>query len=603
MILNTNRGILLHFLSCCTALLILGTTGLELAHAQSQGAKQNSATAPSAVSRAAALANGQAYFVALVIGIDDYLYLDHLQTAVRDAEDVSDLLRNKFGFDIKLLRNPTREQIMDALNGYRSLDENANLLVYYAGHGSKDDSVQKAYWLPVDARPQQNASWISADDITTNLRGIAARHILVVSDSCYAGELVRDANARITPVIRDRALKQLREGTARLLIASGGNEPVADKGGEGHSVFANAFITALSQNDENAFAAGDIFFHSIRPYVIDKAKQTPIYEPLAGDTRGGDFIFTRLNQVVSNGPSDNAVIHAQRGDELRRERHYDQAIDEYAEAVRQDPNNADYHAQLGGIYLDRKNYRLAEMQYQECVRIAPAFAAYHIGYGIAFYFDSKYSQAEEQYRAAVQLEPTSLSHVLLGNALEAEQKYEEASKEFREALRLDPSNEDAKAGLVRVGGGASIHENRANAAFQKGDLATAETEWREAVKLTPNEYMNRGALCATLLREKKLSDAEQECKQTLIMAPSDPTIIALLGEVFYAERKFTEAEVQMRQAIRLESPNAFHHNTLGLSLEGQHRYVEAEAEFREALKIKPDFEEAQSDLRRVETEK
>ncbi len=49
---------------------------------------------------------------ALVIGNNDYLLLPKLETAVGDAEAVAELLRTHYGFEVRLLRNATRADIL-----------------------------------------------------------------------------------------------------------------------------------------------------------------------------------------------------------------------------------------------------------------------------------------------------------------------------------------------------------------------------------------------------------------------------------------------------------------------------------------------------------
>ena len=69
-----------------------------------------------------------------MIGNDDYAALPKLRTAVRDAEAVAELLGERYGFEVRLLRNATRNDILVALNDYRAkLTEADNLLIYYAG--------------------------------------------------------------------------------------------------------------------------------------------------------------------------------------------------------------------------------------------------------------------------------------------------------------------------------------------------------------------------------------------------------------------------------------------------------------------------------------
>ena len=56
---------------------------------------------------------------ALVVGNNDYVHLPKLETAVGDALAVATLLEEKYGFDVTMLRNATREQIANAFNALR----------------------------------------------------------------------------------------------------------------------------------------------------------------------------------------------------------------------------------------------------------------------------------------------------------------------------------------------------------------------------------------------------------------------------------------------------------------------------------------------------
>jgi uncharacterized caspase-like protein len=241
-------------------------------------------------------------YFALVIGNNEYIHLTKLRTAINDAEAVAEVLGKRYGFQTRLLRNATRDQILMNLNEYRrSLDEGANLLIYFAGHGYYDKDVDKAYWLPVDAERDNNVNWISADDVTTNIRGIAARHILVVSDSCYSGMIPREGNVRITPAERQRYLRKMILGRCRVLMSSGGNEPVADGDGLGHSVFANAFLQGLAQMSDDEFTSEEVFYKFIREAVAGKADQTPQYSPIRNSGHeSGDFVFARSPRIAVN---------------------------------------------------------------------------------------------------------------------------------------------------------------------------------------------------------------------------------------------------------------------------------------------------------------
>jgi len=245
------------------------------------------------------------HYYALVIGNNSYQYVPRLKTAEDDARDVAAILRDQYGFQTRLLLSATRQQIISALNAYRrELEPNDNLLIYYAGHGYNDRDADKTYWLPIDARRDDNSNWIIADDITSNIRAIPAKHILVVSDSCYSGTIIRGLEPTLTfPIMRQRYLQKMAAGKSRTLMASGGDEPVADEGGGGHSVFASAFLRGLSDEDTGIFTASELFHDYIQESVAGRANQTPEYNPLrnSGHERG-DFVFVRkgsAGQIVT----------------------------------------------------------------------------------------------------------------------------------------------------------------------------------------------------------------------------------------------------------------------------------------------------------------
>ncbi|HEX8457061.1 MAG TPA: caspase family protein [Pyrinomonadaceae bacterium] len=236
-------------------------------------------------------------YYALVIGNNAYQQLPKLKTAEEDARQVASLLREFYGFETKLLLNATRGQIVSALNVYRrELTADSNLLIYYAGHGINDKDADKAYWLPVDASREDTSNWIIADEITTSIKVIPAKHVLVVSDSCYSGTLTRGLGEMLPrPVEREQFLKKMALGRSRTLMASGGNEPVADGGGGRHSVFANALLRGLREMDKAQFTAAELFRAYVEESVAGRANQTPEYNPLRNSGHeSGDFIFVKI---------------------------------------------------------------------------------------------------------------------------------------------------------------------------------------------------------------------------------------------------------------------------------------------------------------------
>jgi hypothetical protein len=194
-------------------------------------------------------------YYALIIGNQDYQVLEHLQTPRNDAERAGQLLKEKYGFTVQVIEDANDVAMLRALNDLNKvLQPNDNLLIYYAGHGTrlKTGGNDAGYWLPVNAeRPPDDTFWVPNEQITSHLARLPARRILVVADSCYAGLLSSDPGVNMFGTENQFSLDYVKyklPKRTRLLLASGGDQPVLDAGGQGDSVFARAFLDVLGNN-------------------------------------------------------------------------------------------------------------------------------------------------------------------------------------------------------------------------------------------------------------------------------------------------------------------------------------------------------------------
>ena len=287
----------------------LATNNPSATNRSPQQASQTRGVAPEQDTKAQVASELSGHYYALVIGINDYQHLPKLGTAVQDAQALALILRDQYGFQTTPLLNATHDQIMKAMNDYRhSLDENASLLIYYAGHGFYDRDADKAYWLPMDADRDDNSHWIMAESITTAAKVIPARHVLIVSDSCYSGGLTRDIALSYTAQERERYLAKMALGKSRTLMSSGALEPVADGGGGGHSVFTGALIKALATSSDTIVTAGGLFDQYVQVSVAGRSDQTPQYAPIRNSGHDfGDFVFVRSGNALAPSAAQKAA--------------------------------------------------------------------------------------------------------------------------------------------------------------------------------------------------------------------------------------------------------------------------------------------------------
>lgn len=241
-------------------------------------------------------------YYALIIGNQHYQLIESLQTPVNDAERAAQVLREKYGFTVQVLTDSTDVGMLKALNDLNDvLKPDDNLLIYYAGHGARLQThfETAGYWLPINSEaPPKDTFWVPNEQITAHLARLAAKRILVVADSCYAGLLSADPSYLFAAggggYTREYIAYKLPK-RARLLISSGGDQPVLDSGGGANSVFAHAFIAELEAN-QGILAAPELFSRISKRVetgaVQNKFVQKPEFKSIKGAGHEvGDFFF------------------------------------------------------------------------------------------------------------------------------------------------------------------------------------------------------------------------------------------------------------------------------------------------------------------------
>ncbi|MCG8328079.1 MAG: caspase family protein [Chitinophagales bacterium] len=236
-----------------------------------------------------------------IVGINKYNdhSLPKLNNAVLDAKKVRDILVEKYQFNSKEDRfkelydgDATQVNIIKSLRHFsEKLNGKDTFLIYFAGHGEYDSTIDVGYWIPSDAENGNIGSYISFDMISRWLKAIKSRHTFVMTDSCHSGSFFtnnRDANR-----VKDR----LETLASRWLLTAGRNEPVPDGRPGEHSPFAKAVLYHLDHNEEERFRVSELCNH-VLVSVGNNSDALPRFGALknVGDM-GGEFMF-RLKEVA-----------------------------------------------------------------------------------------------------------------------------------------------------------------------------------------------------------------------------------------------------------------------------------------------------------------
>lgn len=256
---------------------------------------------PTADERTLAGMNFGRYY-AIVIGNQNYQQIESLQTPKYDAARAARILADKYGFTVQILDDANDITMLKTINDLNAvLKPEDNVLIYYAGHGTrlKSGALESGYWLPVNAdAPPEDRFWIPNEQITGHIGRLVAKRVLVVADSCYSGLLSTDPSYLF---LNDKVayskeyIKFKLPKRSRLLLSSGGDQPVLDEGGGNNSVFARAFLDELEGNT-GILSAPELFSRVRKRVEVAAAKnkfvQTPEFKSIKGAGHEvGDFFF------------------------------------------------------------------------------------------------------------------------------------------------------------------------------------------------------------------------------------------------------------------------------------------------------------------------
>ncbi len=259
---------------------------------------------------------------ALVVGVSSYENWAALPHAVKDAKEVSEVLK-RFGFKVTLLLDPTAMELKEALSSVTQgpgRDPDNGILFYYAGHGETRELADgtKLGWIipkdcPVLDQDHQGFAEkaISMKDIEGYSMQIMSRHVLMLFDSSFSGEVFSLEPAVLGDISEESALP-----VRQYVIAGIEDEPVPDK-----SMFKKFLVKGLEGNADliyDGIITGTELGNFLSKIVAKSTggRQHTQYGTIKNPVlAGGDFIFqpatkisgTAVSLFVTTNPA-NALI-------------------------------------------------------------------------------------------------------------------------------------------------------------------------------------------------------------------------------------------------------------------------------------------------------
>lgn len=222
-----------------------------------------------------------------------------------DADELEKVLKTKFSFRTRVRKDLSYKDFKETLTQYDTVtwNDNDQLLIYIAGHGGFDSSIQEGFLVMRDANKVEQSQCFSLSTLQKIISRIACKHILLVLDVCYGGT-IDDLIAMEGEVLRgnpiddppsgitkrghpEYILRKLKPKT-RIYVASGGKEPVREGRRGEHSPFAKALLAALNKTASDQSNVLTVL--ELTP-LLEKDVPTIRMGTLDGNQSNSDFLF------------------------------------------------------------------------------------------------------------------------------------------------------------------------------------------------------------------------------------------------------------------------------------------------------------------------
>lgn len=231
---------------------------------------------------------------ALIIGNEDYksFQLDlnsevNVLFAENDARIFKEYSVKTLGIpeeNVTLLINATAGRMNQALAKMNLISKNSNgnaeLIVYYAGHGLPDENIKEPYLIPVDVSGTNfKEGGIKLADVCKKLTEYPSKKVSVFIDACFSGG-ARDQGLLSARSVRIKPKEATPSGNIVVFSASSGEQSSLPYKDKQHGMFTYYLLKKIQETN------GEISFKELSDYVknqvslqsvnINNKEQTPV---------------------------------------------------------------------------------------------------------------------------------------------------------------------------------------------------------------------------------------------------------------------------------------------------------------------------------------
>ena len=240
-------------------------------------------------------------------------------------------------------------------------------------------------------------------------------------------------------------------------------------------------------------------------------------------------------------------------------------------------------------FIHSRKFQNKQMFWSSAVESSPHSPLAHINLGYVYYTAGDLEKAEAACKRAIELkDDQAFAHLNLGLIYMDKEMFGQAEQEFTKELALNKASNKALFNLGILHHKEGMHYlgrnelQKAAEAFNK-----AEADWRENLRLNPNEPLVHNQLGLLYMDKKMYAEAETEFRKELAFNPGSTRTVFNLGLLYYDMNKLNEAEDLWLKVLKINPREQMVYNNLGFLYVKKNMLPEAERAFRSEIAVNP----------------
>jgi len=284
-------------------------------------------------------------------------------------------------------------------------------------------------------------------------------------------------------------------------------------------------------------------------------------------------------------PEKAKAQHVARGQQLLKEKKFQEAVLEFRGALQIDEKLADAHWGLANAYEGLQRYQEAFEEMRQTADLDPNNLDVRVRLGNYYLVGSSQSpaaigEAERLAKEVLEKDPNNIEgHILMGSVLFAQDKKQEAFTELNHAVELNPNRVESYLSLARF-------------YVQTKEIATAEATYQRAISVSNGSAMAHYEYGKFLVGAQRLDQAEAEFQKAVQSEPQNRDAQFILASFYLVNKQFAKAEAAYKALAELDKDKPEGRSILGDFYSSVGRLDEAIAIYREVIAKSPEYTQA-----------